>query len=164
MKLKKYWEVFLFSLKSQINFLPDYIFSLVSFGIFIFIFNNLWEYILAGKEIVGYMVLKTNDNKNFTLDFVISRAYEYMFSELVNYAISQIKKRTQNFNFYVINRYYLQSAGFVEEVLREKGFEGANSSSILVKDLFRIIKNENSISQTVFYTNMSSNPAFDSLK
>ena len=54
MKLKKYWEVFLFSLKSQINFLPDYIFSLVSFGIFIFIFNNLWEYILAGKEIVGY--------------------------------------------------------------------------------------------------------------
>lgn len=54
MKLKKYWEVFVFSLKSQVNFSVDYLFSLVSFGIFIFIFNNLWEYILAGKEVVGY--------------------------------------------------------------------------------------------------------------
>lgn len=54
MKLKKYWEIFLFSLKSQINFSVDYLFSLVSFGIFIFIFNQLWEYVLAGKEVVGY--------------------------------------------------------------------------------------------------------------
>lgn len=54
MKLKKYWEVFLFSLKAQINFLADYLFSLVSFGMFIFIFNKLWEYILAGKSILGY--------------------------------------------------------------------------------------------------------------
>lgn len=54
MKLKKYWEVFLFSLKAQINFLPNYIFSLISFGIFIFIFNNLWEYLLVGKELVGF--------------------------------------------------------------------------------------------------------------
>jgi len=54
MKLRKYWEVFLFSLKSQINFLADYLFSLVSFGIFIFIFNELWEYILGEKTVVGY--------------------------------------------------------------------------------------------------------------
>ena len=54
MKLKKYWEVFIFSLKSQINFWADYLFSLLSFGIFIFIFNHLWEYILAGKSVVGY--------------------------------------------------------------------------------------------------------------
>ena len=54
MKLKKYWDVFLFSLKSQLNFSVDYLFSLVSFGIFIFIFNQLWEYVLAGKDVVGY--------------------------------------------------------------------------------------------------------------
>ena len=54
MRVKKYWEIFIFSLKAQINFFADYLFYLISFGIFIFIFNNLWEYILAGKTIVGY--------------------------------------------------------------------------------------------------------------
>ena len=128
--------------------------------------NSEFRYIVENserKEIVSYMVLKTNDNKNFILDFVVSKAYEYMFSELVNYAISQSQKRTKNLNFYVINHYYLQNANYIEDVLKEKGFESINSSSILVKDLFRTIKNENSISQTVFYTSMNSTPAFDVL-
>jgi len=52
--MKKYIEIFKYSIKQQINFLPDYIFSLISFGIHVFIFNELWDYILQGKNIEGY--------------------------------------------------------------------------------------------------------------
>lgn len=52
--MKKYIEIFKYSLKQKINFLPDYIFSLISFGIHVFIFNELWDYILQGKNIEGY--------------------------------------------------------------------------------------------------------------
>ncbi len=114
------------------------------------------------KQIISYIVLKTVDNKNFTMDFVISSTYENMFSEILNYILFQAKKRIKDLNFYVINRYYMQTANNIELILKENNYEPSNSSAILVKDLFRTIKNENSINQAVFYTNMNSNPAFDS--
>ena len=115
------------------------------------------------KQIVSYIVLKTNDNTNFTMDFIISKAYENLFPELLNYTFNQAKKRTKDLNFYVVNRYYLQTAGFVEAILKDHKYEASNSSAILVKDLFKTIKNENSLQQAVFYSNMNSNPAFDSI-
>jgi len=52
--VKKYIEIFKYSIKQKINFLPDYMFSLFSFGIHVFIFNELWDYVLQGKNIEGY--------------------------------------------------------------------------------------------------------------
>lgn len=52
--MKKYLSVFKFNLKSEINFKADYFFSLLSFAVHIFIFNALWEYILANKTLLGY--------------------------------------------------------------------------------------------------------------
>lgn len=114
------------------------------------------------KQIVSYIVLKTLDNKNFTMDFIISKAYENIIPEIINYTLVQAKKRTKELTFYVINRYYLQTANNIETILKEQNYQASNSSVVLVKDLFRTIKNENSIQEAVFYTNMNSNPAFDS--
>ena len=96
------------------------------------------------------------------MDFIISKAYENTFAEILNYMTCQAKKRTKDLNFYVINRYYMQTAAYVETVLKEHLYEASTSSAILVKDLFKTIKNENAIQQAVFYSNMNSNPAFDS--
>ncbi len=52
--MRKYLSVFKFNLKSEINFKADYLFSLLSFAVHIFIFNALWEYILADKTLLGY--------------------------------------------------------------------------------------------------------------
>ena len=52
--MRKYIAVFLFNLKSQMNFKIDYIFSIFSFVIHVFIFNELWDFILKGKAILGY--------------------------------------------------------------------------------------------------------------
>lgn len=130
----------------------------------IFAHSSEFRYIIENpekKQIISYVVLKTADNKNFTMDFVISKAYEDMFEEILNYILLQAKKRVKHLNFYVINRYYMQTATHIENVLTAKNYDGINSSTILVKDLFRTIKNENAIPQSVFYTNMTSNPAFE---
>ena len=52
--MKKYIEIFKYSLKTQFAFIYNYLFSLVSFTVHVFVFNELWDYILQGKEIVGY--------------------------------------------------------------------------------------------------------------
>lgn len=54
MNVKKYIAILKYSLKTQLTFLADYLFSLFSFTIHVFIFNELWDYILQGKNIVGY--------------------------------------------------------------------------------------------------------------
>lgn len=52
--MRKYIEIFKYSVKTQIKFIVDYIVSLFSFAIHIFIFNELWDYILKGKQVAGY--------------------------------------------------------------------------------------------------------------
>lgn len=52
--MRKYIEIFKFSLKTKITFIYDYMFSLISFGIHVFIFNKLWDYILQGRLVAGY--------------------------------------------------------------------------------------------------------------
>lgn len=52
--MRKYFEVFKFNLKTKINFKAEYIFSLFSFTIHVFVFNELWDFILKDKIILGY--------------------------------------------------------------------------------------------------------------
>ncbi len=52
--MRKYFEIFKFNLKTQINFKANYLFTLFSFTIHIFIFNELWDFILKNKNILGY--------------------------------------------------------------------------------------------------------------
>lgn len=52
--MRKYFEVFRFNLKSEMNFKIDYFFSLLSFAVHIFVFNALWDFILQDKAILGY--------------------------------------------------------------------------------------------------------------
>lgn len=52
--MRKYIEIFKYSVKAKMTFLWNYLFSLCSFAIHVFIFNELWDYILKGKMIAGY--------------------------------------------------------------------------------------------------------------
>ena len=53
-KLNKYIEIFKYSLKTKMAFIFDYMISIISYVIHVFIFNELWDYILQGKEVLGY--------------------------------------------------------------------------------------------------------------
>ncbi len=52
--MNKYLSVLKFNLKTELNFKIDYIFSILSFAVHIFIFNELWDFILKDKAILGF--------------------------------------------------------------------------------------------------------------
>lgn len=52
--MKKYIEIFKYSLKTKTVFITDYFFSLFSFAIHVFVFNELWDYILKDKLVAGF--------------------------------------------------------------------------------------------------------------
>lgn len=52
--MRKYLAILKYSLKTQFTFIFDYLFSLFSFTIHVLVFNQLWDYILQGKTVVGF--------------------------------------------------------------------------------------------------------------
>ena len=52
--MRKYLAILKYSLKTQFTFLANYLFSLFSFTVHVFVFNELWDYILDGKTAMGY--------------------------------------------------------------------------------------------------------------
>ena len=60
----------------------------------------------------------------------------------------------------VLNKYYTQNATTFENTLKELGYQPTTSSVMLVKDLFRTVKDENFIKEAMLYTDINSNPAF----
>ncbi len=53
--MRKYFAIFKYSVKMKVNFIIDYFISLVSFAIHVFVFSQLWDYLLRNKvDIAGY--------------------------------------------------------------------------------------------------------------
>ena len=51
---KKYYSIFKYSLKMNMTFIFDYLFSLISYTIHIIVFNSLWDFILKDGSLFGY--------------------------------------------------------------------------------------------------------------
>ena len=52
--MRKYFDVFRFNLKTELNFKVNYFFALFAYLVHVFILRELWDYILRGKEINGF--------------------------------------------------------------------------------------------------------------
>ena len=52
--LKKYFSIFKYSLKMNVTFIYDYLFSLISYTVHILVFNSLWDFILKDGSLFGY--------------------------------------------------------------------------------------------------------------
>ena len=52
--MRKYFDVFKFNLKTELNFKVNYFFTLFAYLVHVFILRELWDYILKGKEINGF--------------------------------------------------------------------------------------------------------------
>lgn len=52
--MKKYFEIFKYSLKMNLTFIYDYVFSAISFAIHMIVFNCLWDFILKDGTMYGY--------------------------------------------------------------------------------------------------------------
>lgn len=52
--MKKYLEIFKYSLKMNLTFIYDYLFSAISFAVHMIVFNCLWDFILKDGTMYGY--------------------------------------------------------------------------------------------------------------
>lgn len=52
--MKKYFSIFKYSLKMNLAFAYDYLFSAMSFAIHLIVFNSLWDFILKDGSMYGY--------------------------------------------------------------------------------------------------------------
>ena len=52
--MKKYIEIFKYSIKQNLAFKFNYTFTIISLAIHLFVFNELWDYILQGKTAAGF--------------------------------------------------------------------------------------------------------------
>lgn len=79
MVARKYTQIFIYALKTRVKFIVDFLFSQSSFLIHIFVFNNLWDYILKDKNIIGY-------TRQELMWYII-------IAEMVTYSVRTIYKR-----------------------------------------------------------------------
>lgn len=80
--MNKYLKVFIFNIKSELNFKADFISSLFSFTIHVLVFNFLWDFILGSK-------LSFNYTKNQLIWYII-------IGELILYGVSSSYKKISN--------------------------------------------------------------------
>ncbi len=107
--------------------------------------ETVFKYIYTdanSQNIKAFIEIKTTDNKNYFLDTIIPPQYIDCYSIVLSFVIKTIMKRNKNFKLYIKNRKYLQSGEMLENFFKENRFELLQNNVILVRDFFKIIKEE----------------------
>lgn len=114
--MKKYFEIFKYSLKMNLTFIYDYVFSAISFAIHMIVFNCLWDFILKDGTMYGY------DRPTLIWYIIIaefitygaSRFYKKISDMVKDGTIANLLIKPMNFLVYV---WFEQSADLVKVVV-----------------------------------------------
>ena len=146
-----------FPLSKNKNEFKDEIFSgLSKKSIFKYIFEDRYL-----KQIRGYLQIETDNNKNYLLEIILLQSYENYFNNAIQFAVSQISKRTNDFNLYLRNnRFHVNSKEF-ETMLKNDDAMLIQTDMIFVKDFFKQIKSDESlIKPAIIYNELNGRPVF----
>lgn len=115
-KLKKYFAIFKYSLKMNMTFIYDYLFSAFSFAAHVLVFNCLWDFILKDGSVFGY-------NKQEMIWYIIITEF-ITFSTIIFYkkisemvldgTIANLLIKPMNFLAYVVCE---QSANLIKIII-----------------------------------------------
>lgn len=125
--------------------------------------DSKFKYVIEDKNlktIKGYLSITTSDNSNYVLDVVTSQWHECSWDDILNFAVNQISRRQKEFNLFVKVKKYTISAEQFEEYLREKGFSCIKNQLVLVKDFYKIIKEEQPLHRVVLFNEITEKPVF----
>lgn len=104
--MHKYYNIFIFNLKTELNFKIDYIASLFSFVVHILVFNYLWEFILGSKIAFEY-------SKNKLIWYVVvceliayttSKSYRKISLMIKNGDVGAMLVKPINFLMYILSQ------------------------------------------------------------
>lgn len=115
------------------------------------------------KTVKAYFSLSTSDNVNYILDVTTSPWYDCSWDDILNFTIMQISKRKKDFYLFIKVKKYTTTAESFEKYLNEKGFRCVQNQLVLVKDFYRLIKNEESSQRIVLFNEINEKPVFKNL-
>lgn len=117
-------------------------------SIFVGIKNKVaFRYVLEcnkSKKIFGYFVITTQNNKDFVLEAVLAPSYEIYFADILKFAKSEISKRNTGWVLHINIKSYFMNYNSLLDVVKSYNFKCSKKSKILVKDLYKTIKADNS--------------------
>lgn len=126
--------------------------------------NNTFSYILEDSNlhtILAYFSIGTFDNDNYVLNLISSNGFDINYDTILNFAINEIKKRKSEYSLFVKLNKYTTKAEIFEQYLKEKNFNCVQTQLILVKDFYKIIKQDSKSIDVVIF-NEKGHPVFKS--
>ncbi len=118
-------------------------------NIFVGIKNNVsFKYVLEcekSKKIFGYFVISTKNNKDFILEAVLAPSYEIYFADIVKFARYEISKRNSGWALHIKIKSCFMNYKVLLDVMESYDFKPSKKSKILIKDLYKTIKADNSL-------------------
>lgn len=124
--------------------------------------NLSYKYVLEDSNgIYCYSELSSFDDKNWIIDVILSNQYGDSYFEVLKTLILMLKNRSRNINIFVRNRNYMTSSKLYEEILSSNGFSEYQSKILLVKDFFKPVKTDETITNPAILLNeLPGRPAF----
>lgn len=108
-------------------------------------------------RIIAYLSITTSDNFNFIIDMSLNDAFNLSYDEILNFGISEIKKRKSKFCAFLKHRQYTNYADEMEKYLHERNLNCIQTQCVLVKDFYKQIKQPESSLQLFQFGEISSN-------
>jgi len=99
----------------------------------------------AHRRIIAYLSITTSDNTNFILDLTTNNGYDVSYDEILSFALNEISIRKTVFYPFIKQRKYTKTAERFEEYLTNKNFNCIQTQNVLVKDLYKPIKQKENI-------------------
>lgn len=125
--------------------------------------NTEFKYVLEDvnlQTLIAYFSIKTYDNYNYILDLTISNGFNPDYDTILDFAKNEIKKRQKDFSLFVKSKKYVQNSETFEEYLKNKDFKCVQTQMILVKDFYKLIKQETPTREVILFAETSERPVF----
>ncbi len=126
--------------------------------------NTVFKYILEDKylkQIRCYLKIETDNNYNYIIETVFLEAFENYFIDTINFAISQISKRSKSNNIFFRNNIFHANSKEMEDVMKKSESELIRTDMIFVKDFFKQIKEEEKLTKpAIIFNDINGKPVY----
>lgn len=121
-------------------------------------YSTSYRYVIedvSSGRIIGYFLVSTDDNENYIIDFNYSDGYEINLDGMMYFAIREILKRKRHFKLFVKTKRYLKTSEKQKEYFVSSNFQWIKTKMLLVKDFYKLIKQESPLKEFIMLAEMS---------